>query len=254
MVAAYNLLDMKINPVQYIDVLNQMDSWIHRREIGRYIIVANVHSVMEFRTNPLFTKAVDQADLVIPDGMPLVVVGRWRGFHLKKRADGPGLMEEAMKISAEKGWRHFFYGGTPETLATFLQRMQNQWPNVQVAGSLAPPFRPLTAEEVKNTSEQINNSHADILWVGLGCPKQEIWISEHHNQLKVPVTLGVGQALDLLAGIKHHAPAWMSNSGLEWLYRLVKEPRRLWKRYLINNSKFIYLVLREEIGFRFKKS
>lgn len=254
MATVYNILDMKVNPVQYADILNQMDFWIRHQEMGRYIIVANAHSVMEFRTNPFFKNAVDQADLVIPDGMPLVVVGRWRGFHLKQRADGPGLMEEAMRISGEKGWRHFFYGGTPETLKIFLQRLRKQWPKVQVAGSLAPPFRPLTDEEDKNTAEQINNSNTDILWVGLGCPKQEIWISDHHNQLKVPVILGVGQAFDLLAGVKQRAPAWMSNLGFEWLYRLVKEPRRLWKRYLINNPRFIYMVLREEIGLRLKKS
>lgn len=254
MPTAFHILDMKVNPVQYADILNQMDLWIRNQDKGRYIMVANVQSVMESHKNLLYKKAADNADLIVPDGMPIVVVGRWRGFHLKQRADGPGLMAEAMKVTGEKGWRHYFYGGTPETIIILIERLQKQWPDVQVAGSYAPPFRPLTDEEDKEVVEKINNSNADVLWVGLGNPKQEIWMQEHRDQVNVPVMLGIGQAFDLLAGLKKHAPIWMSNMGIEWLYRLVKEPRRLWKRYLINNPWFIYLVLKEEIVLRLKKS
>src|SRR5450759_4671985 len=201
----FTLLEMKVNPVQYSQILAQMDLWIRNQDKGRYIMVANVQSVMECHKNLLYKKAADNADLIVPDGMPLVVVGHWRGFHLKQRADGPGLMAEAMKISGEKGWRHYFYGGTPETIKVLIERLLTQWPDIQIAGSYAPPFRPLTDEEDKDAVKQINNSNADVLWVGLGNPKQELWLWEHHDRVNVPVMLGIGQAFDLLAGVKKRA-------------------------------------------------
>lgn len=253
MIASYDVLKLKVNAVQHEQVLNQMAQWIRHQERGRYVVVANTHSVMECQNNPNFERAAQNADLIIPDGMPLIWMGRQRGFPLVQRADGPGLMRKAMEISGETGWRHFFYGGTPKTLECLLRQSRAKWPQVQVSGSFAPPFRSLTIEEEATVTQVINQSNADILWVGLGCPKQEMWMWEHHHRLNVPVMLGVGQAFDLLAGIKHRAPAWMCVSGLEWLYRLAAEPRRLWKRYLINNSWFLWLVFLEEIKLRMGK-
>ena len=251
--ANYHVLEMKINPLEHEQVLHQMDIWVKDQVRGRYVMVANTHSVMECHNNPDYEKIAQEADLIIPDGMPLVVIGRYRGFRLKQRADGPGLMLKAMRISAEKGWRHYFYGGTPETLALLLKRLRASWPDVQIAGSYSPPFRPLRNEEDENTVTLINNSHADVLWVGLGCPKQEKWMWEHQKKLNVPVMVGVGQAFDLFAGVKKRAPTWMCNLGLEWLYRLISEPRRVWKRYIINNPWFVCLFLMEEIRLRIRK-
>lgn len=252
--SSYTILKMRISAVQYEQILDQMDLWIHEHDKGHYVMFANVHSVMECQNSSFYEKIAAEAGLVSPDGTPLVVIGRLRGFPLKQRADGPGLMLKAMDVSTEKEWRHYFYGGTPQTLELILQRLQKCWPHVQVAGSYAPPFRPLTTEEDNDVTAKINSSRADVLWVGLGCPKQEIWMWEHRNRLNVPVMLGVGQAFDLLAKVKNRAPKWMCNSGLEWFYRIVTEPRRLWKRYLVNNSRFLGLVLAEEIKLKARKS
>ena len=199
---------------------------------------------MESRQNLTLGRAVRAASLVIPDGMPLVVVARWRGFPLKSRADGPGLMLKALSEEPGKHWRHYLYGGTPEVLAA----LKIQFPGITFAGMLAPPFRSLAPSEDDQVVAEINATKADVLWVGLGCPKQECWMFDHASRLNVPVMVGVGQAFDILAGVKSRAPLWMQNIGLEWLYRLFLEPNRLWKRYLIYNPWFILLVLWEQLG------
>jgi N-acetylglucosaminyldiphosphoundecaprenol N-acetyl-beta-D-mannosaminyltransferase len=224
-----------------------MGEWIRARSLGHAVVVANTHVVMESRQNPALRQAVHAASLVIPDGMPLVVAARRRGFPLKSRSDGPGLMYKALSEEPSSHWRHYFYGSTPEVLDSLCI----QFPETTIAGTSAPPFRPLTHEEDTQAVEKINAAQADVLWVGLGCPKQEIWICEHSDRLNVPVLLGVGQAFDILAGVKSRAPKWMQNSGLEWLYRLLLEPRRVWKRYLLYNPWFIWLFIREEFGKMF---
>lgn len=246
---AYSLLGSRINAVQYDQILAQMQVWINSHNHGRYVVVANTHVVMESRQNPGLRQAVDQADMVIPDGMPLVVAARWRGFPLRRRADGPGLLVEALAQSGARGWRHYFYGGTPQVLEQLNTQIQMRWPDAVIAGSDAPPFRPLTPEEERAAVERIHSARPDVLWVGLGCPKQERWMLEHSDRLEVPVMLGVGQAFDLVAGVKQRAPGWMCNLGLEWLYRLVREPRRLGKRYLLYNPWFVWLFLREQAAW-----
>jgi len=243
----YPVVGTHVNAVQYTDILNQVDAWVRSHSTGHFVVVANTHVVMESRQNHILGEAVRKADMVIPDGMPLVVVGRMRGFPLKRRADGPGLLVEALKQSGQRGWRHYFYGGTPELLAAMQARIAAEFPGVQVAGAFAPPFRPLTEEEDRQVVEAINAAHPDIVWVGLGCPKQERWMLEHAPKLNVPVMFGVGLAFDLLAGTKKRAPGWMCNTGLEWLYRLLQEPRRLWKRYFLYNPWFVWLVLLEQV-------
>ncbi len=244
---AYPVVGSRVNAVQYDQILTQMRQWIRARSYGHFIVVANTHVVMESRSNPGLRQAVDEADLVIPDGMPLVVVGRMRGFSLPRRADGPGLVEAAFNLPLSAGWRHCFYGGTEESLCTFKACLDQRWPGLFVAGMYAPPFRPLTPEEDQVAIDRINAACPDVLWVGLGCPKQECWMLAHRDRLNVPVMLGVGQAFDILAGTKKRAPSWMCNFGLEWFYRLLHEPRRLWRRYLIYNPQFVCLVLREQI-------
>lgn len=243
-VASYSLLGVIVSAVQYADVLQQIEGWIDQHSWGHTVVVANTHVVMESRNNAGLHQAVQHADMVIPDGMPLVVVGRMRGFALKSRADGPGLMTEA--LSQSNGWRHYFYGGTPEVLA----EMRSRYPQAKIAGWDAPPFRPLTEAEDRAAVEAINQSEADVVWVGLGCPKQERWMEDHREQVHAAAMLGVGQAFDLLAGVKQRAPAWMCSAGLEWLYRLLKEPRRLWRRYLVYNPQFVLLAALEQVRWR----
>lgn len=248
-IPAFNLLGMIINPLEHEQILEEMDRWITERKCGRTVVFANTHVVMESRENSDLENATHAASLRVPDGMPLVIIARMRGFPLKSRADGPGLMAKVLGSEPNKQWRQYYYGGT----TTVLDELKKRYPNTVIAGSYAPPFRTLTMEENEHIIDEINAVQPDILWVGLGCPKQEIWMYEHSKQLNVPVILGVGQAFDLLAGVKPRAPLWMQKSGFEWLFRLLKEPRRLLKRYLLYNPWFVWLALQEQIKYQLSK-
>jgi N-acetylglucosaminyldiphosphoundecaprenol N-acetyl-beta-D-mannosaminyltransferase len=244
---------IKIHAVSIKNVLRQIHGWIDEGSKSHYVVAANVHVIMEGFQNEEMKQALGQADLVTPDGMPLVIIGRLRGFPLRQRTDGPGLMAAALEQGVSTGWRHYFYGSTPEVLAVLQSKIRERWANIQIAGSYSPPFRVLTLEEDLAVINEINAASPDILWVGLGCPKQECWMLEHKDMLRIPVMIGVGQAFDLLAGTKKRAPLWMCNLGLEWFYRFIHEPRRLWKRYLLYNPWFIELFLREQIVWLWKR-
>jgi N-acetylglucosaminyldiphosphoundecaprenol N-acetyl-beta-D-mannosaminyltransferase len=246
---SYDLVGIKISAVQFPQILSQIQSWIDSQSKGHYVIVANTHVLMESRGNCDLRKAIVNASMVIPDGMPLVVVGRMRGFSLPQRAYGPELLIAALAASGEKGWRHAFYGSTPKILADMKKKINEQWPQVEIVGMFSPPFRKLSNQEDQEMVARINSSKPDILWVGLGCPKQECWIEEHSDQIEVSVMLGVGQAFDILAGAKSWAPKWMRVSGLEWLFRFFQEPSRLWKRYVIYGPQFLYLATQEQISY-----
>jgi len=175
----------------------------------------------------------------------LVFLARLKGFDIKERVYGADLMQGFFKIAEQRGYRSYFYGATEETLRKLITNLGKQFPEMKIAGFYSPPFRSLNKQEKEEVINNINKTSPDVLWVGLGCPKQQLWMSEHKDRLKVPVMVGVGAAFDFLSGNKEQAPQWMQDNGLEWLFRLVKEPRRLWKRYLIGNSLFIFLVLKE---------
>jgi N-acetylglucosaminyldiphosphoundecaprenol N-acetyl-beta-D-mannosaminyltransferase len=182
--------------------------------------------------------------------MPLVWLSRLQGFHHVERVYGPDLMLALCERLAAKGYRHFFYGGAegvPEQLASVLQK---RFPGLQVAGTFSPPFRSLTADEDDRIVQMINAAAPDIVWVGLSTPKQERWMAGHRERLTAPVLIGVGAAFDFLTGRKPQAPRWMQRAGLEWLFRLLTEPRRLWRRYLINNPLFVALVVLQALGVR----
>jgi N-acetylglucosaminyldiphosphoundecaprenol N-acetyl-beta-D-mannosaminyltransferase len=240
----FNLVGVRINPLDHEQILAQMREWISPHSSVHTIVFANTHVVMESRENSALAEATDAATLVVPDGMPIMLAARSRGYPMHARADGPGLMQKALTRPDCRSWRHYFYGSTQEVLSA----LSRQYPDALVAGSCSPPFRPLSPEEDARVLAEINASQADVLWVGLGCPKQEIWLLDHASRLQVPVILGVGQAFDLLGGAKKRAPGWMRAFGLEWFYRLLSEPRRLWKRYLLYNPWFVWLYLREQLG------
>lgn len=241
--SSFNLLGLQIDPLDHKQLLRKIDEWVFLKNTSHMVVFANAHVLMENRNNKGLNWALKRASLIIPDGMPLVVMARRRGFKLDSRPDGPGFMEKVLVEEPSNHWRHYFLGGTEDVLL----RVKNHYPDILISGMYSPPFRQMTAEEDIALLANINNSKADILWVGLGCPKQEIWIAEHLDQVLIPAILGVGQAFDILAKVKTRAPEWMQKSGLEWLYRLLKEPRRLWKRYLLYNPQFVLLVIREEI-------
>ncbi len=245
----FNIISGVINPLTHEQILEQVDVWVKKHSFGHFIVVANTHVLMESRVNPTLKQAIDQANLVIPDGMPLVLTGRLRGFPNTQRADGPTLLVKALADSSKNGWKHFFFGSTPGVLAGMQDKINKTCPGVQVAGMFSPPFHSLTEQEDEAIIQKINASEPDILWVGLGCPKQEIWMFEHCTKVNVPLMVGVGMAFDILAGNKPRAPRWMQVGGLEWLFRLLKEPKRLWKRYLKYNTQFLILVTIEQIGY-----
>jgi N-acetylglucosaminyldiphosphoundecaprenol N-acetyl-beta-D-mannosaminyltransferase len=248
--AGFCVLGVRVDALQIPDVIARMEEWIARREACRYIAVTNVHVLMEARHSPLFRTVLDSADLCVPDGIPLVWIGRSRGYPLKHRVYGPDLLLDFCRETNAKGYRHFFYGGAPGVPEALAAKLKYQFPKLEVAGTYSPPFRPLTPEEDARVVEMINRAGADVLWVGLGCPKQECWMHEHREMLCAPVLVGVGQAFDIHADRVRQAPAWMREHGLEWLFRLLAEPRRLWRRYLIYNSEFVFSELLELLGVK----
>jgi N-acetylglucosaminyldiphosphoundecaprenol N-acetyl-beta-D-mannosaminyltransferase len=241
---------MRVDAVQIPDVITQMERWIREGEHGHYIVVANTHVIMKGRQEHIFRDVVNGSALTVPDGMPLISTARRRGFPLERRVYGPDLMWTFFEQTAQKGYRHFLYGSTERTLDQLTARLRAHFPQLEICGRYAPPFRPLTLDEDKQVVRMINKARPDVLWVGLGCPKQEHWMHDHRGCIQVPVMVGVGQAFDIFAGVKKQAPKWMREHGLEWLFRLLQEPRRLWGRYLVQGPLFLFNVLLEELGMK----
>ncbi len=244
-----NILGVGVSAINMTMALEIIDGWIAHRE-SHYVCVTGVHGVMESQRDENLRRIHNQAGLVTPDGMPLVWLSRLKGFRHVDRVYGPDLMLALCERSVARGYRHFFYGGAkgvPEQLSEVLQR---RFPGLCIVGTYSPPFRPLTAEEDEEVVRMINGADPDIVWVGLSTPKQERWMADHVGRLTAPVLIGVGAAFDFHTGRKPQAPRWMQRSGLEWLFRLLTEPRRLWRRYLINNPLFIALILLQAAGLR----
>ena len=212
----------------------------HIRELsGNYMCVSNVHTTVMSYDDETYCAVQNGGIMAIPDGGPLSSVGRRRGFLGMKRTTGPDYMKEILKISAQEGYRHFFYGSTEKTLYKLLRAIEKKYPDVQVAGVYSPPFRALTEQEDAGVVQMINESNVDFVWIGLGAPKQERWMAEHQDVIK-GFMVGVGAAFDYEAGNIDRAPNWMQKLNLEWLYRLMQEPKRLFKRYFYTNTKFIW--------------
>ncbi len=206
---------------------------------GDYICVSNVHTTVTAFGSASYRKIQNGGIMAIPDGGPLSTVGRNRGYAAMERTTGPNYMEEIFKISAQKGYRHYFYGSTPETLEKLHQRLAERYSKLQIVGMYSPPFRKLTKEEDLAIVESINEANADFVWIGLGAPKQEVWMAAHQGKVK-GLMVGVGAGFDYFAGNIKRAPEWMQKCNLEWLYRLIQDPKRLFKRYLVTNTKFIW--------------
>ena len=206
---------------------------------GDYICVSNVHTTVTSYEDSSYCAVQNGGLMAIPDGGPLSSVGRKRGHEKMARTTGPSLMGEVFQISAEKGYRHYFYGSTEKTLKLLEEKLKENYPGMQIAGMYSPPFRPLTEEEDKKIIEKINETNPDFVWIGLGAPKQEKWMAAHQGQID-GLMLGVGAGFDYYAGNIDRAPEWMQKHNLEWLYRLIQDPKRLFKRYLVTNTKFIW--------------
>ena len=242
------VLGVGVNAVQIPDVVAQMERWISERGTCHFIAVTGMHGVTEAHREPSFKHVLNSADMVVPDGMPIVWLGRWHGYPLKRRVYGPELMQSFCQDTSSK-YRHFFYGGIPG-VPTLLAKTLQEKHGINVAGIYSPPFRMLSKEEDQEVVALINAAKPDVLWIGLSTPKQERWMYEHRATLRVPVVIGVGAAFDLNSGRFRQAPRWMRERGLEWLFRLMQEPRRLWRRYLIYGSEFVLNVTAELLFLR----
>ena len=206
---------------------------------GDYMCVSNVHTTVTAYETPEYLAVQNGGIMAIPDGGPLSTLGKKRGYPEMERVTGPSYMEEVLKISEKYGYRHYFYGSTEETLDKMSQNLKQKYPELQVAGLYSPPFRPLTEEEDKQIIAQINAANPDFVWIGLGAPKQEYWMAAHQGKLN-GFMIGVGAGFDYMAGNISRAPIWMQKCNLEWLYRLIQDPKRLFKRYFETNTKFIW--------------
>lgn len=236
-----DILGVGVSAINMEDAVALIEHWIATR-VPTYVCVTSVHGIIESLGHPRLRKIHNDAGLVTPDGMPLVWMSRWLGFDRTRRVYGPDLMRTLTTLSVSRGYRHFYYGGDHGVADRLKQTLIRSHPGLQVVGTLTPPFRPLSPEEDDAVIAQINAAKPDIVWVGLSTPKQEFWMAAHVGRLDAPVLIGVGAAFDFLAGTKKQAPRWMRRSGLEWLFRLLQEPRRLWRRYFTSVPQFMILA------------
>ena len=221
--------------------------WVKSRE-PHYVCVTPAHAVMECYAHPELRAIYNASGLTTPDGMAIVWWLRWHKQGHVGRVYGPDLLQAVCRQSLKTGYKHFFYGGAPGVVNDLEIRLKERYPGLQVVGIYSPPFRSLTREEDRQATEMIIQSGADIVWVGIGSPRQEEWMSSHLEVIGAPVLVGVGAAFDFLSGRKRQAPLWVQRSGFEWLFRLFTEPGRLWRRYVLGYPRFVVLVLLQQFG------
>lgn len=258
--AKQTVCGVEISKTNYDEVVRLCESWIRERRTpdaqawqprrARYICVTSVHGVISAQEDREFMGILNDATIATPDGMPLVWAIRSFGEKRQDRVYGPTLMLRLCEQAAAKGHRVFLYGGRTETLPVLEKRLLEKFPTLKLAGSYSPPFRPLTPEEDRDVQQKIRAADPDLIFVGISTPKQERWMYDHRDSFPGVIMAGVGAAFDFHAGRVKQAPSWMQRNGLEWLFRLVAEPRRLWKRYLLVTPKFLPLWALQKLGWR----
>lgn len=246
----FSLLDVALTGISLEHAVEQIV--VYTRDGGlHYVCIFAVESLLQCRDEPRLCNIANQSDMTLCDGMPLVFVGRVFAKIKMNRCYGPDVMLKTIEAGCAKGMKHFFYGGANQTVLTrLIANLKAQFPDMQVAGEYVPPFRDLTDAEHAEVVTQINTSGADVVWVGIGTPRQDFWVSDFRSVLTAPVLIAVGAAFDFHSGTVPQAPRWMMRCGLEWLFRLIAEPSRLWRRYLIGNPRFILLALRQLLTHR----
>ncbi len=243
-----SVLGVGVSPIGIKNTLHAIQKWSVSKD-RKYICVTPAHSIMDAYHDPEFRRILNSSGLTTPDGMAVVWILRLLGHKDVERVYGSELMLEACRSGLPHNWRHYFYGGEEGVAETLVARLIINHPELQVAGTYTPPFRPLTLEEDEEIINTINETEADVVWVGLGAPKQERWMAEHLGKIEAPVMIGVGAAFDFLSGKKPQAPRWIQHSGFEWLFRLATEPKRLWPRYR-QYPLFVWLVLLQLLGLK----
>jgi N-acetylglucosaminyldiphosphoundecaprenol N-acetyl-beta-D-mannosaminyltransferase len=244
------VIGIPIDAISWADARALLMKWATARE-SRYVCICNVHSVVTAVQEPVFRSVLDGADLATPDGAPVAWTLRRKGFVGQPRINGPDLMWKLCADAQDQKVSIGLFGSSPETLALLNAELSSAFPRLRVVYSVSPPFRSLSEDEDQTVCRDINGSGAGLLFVGLGCPKQEAWMAEHRGRVNA-VMLGVGAAFDYHAGTISRAPDWMRSIGLEWFHRLLSEPRRLWKRYFLTNSYFVLATVRDAFRGAFR--
>ncbi len=243
------VLSVEIDAIDLQTAVSYIDRSISVRKSG-YVSLCNVYTIMCCQSDLKLRVGINQADLVLPDGMPIVWIARSRGFEGVERLYGPELMLELCGRSVDRSYRHFLYGSTQETLERLRDRLGQKFPDLQIVGAISPPFDDSLARDSEKDIKAINEVAPDIVWVALGTPKQDYWVAENAPRIPGALLIPVGAAFDFLSETKAQAPRWMQHNGLEWMFRLATEPRRLWKRYLIYNPWFLYKLGVEAVRSR----
>lgn len=233
----FDVLGVPVTVTNPVHAAQTIESWASD-EIGRFVCIRDVASLMTIIDDPAINGLHDEAAMITPDGMPIAMVGKSRGLPVE-RTCGPDLFDLVCCRSVESGLSHYFYGGQEGVAATLADEMIRRYPGLRVLGHECPPFRPLTDEEDVQVMERIRQSGADIVWIGISSPKQDVWMRDHYRGMSQTL-IGVGAAFDFHTGAVRRAPLWMQKWMLEWAYRLLSEPRRLWRRYLILAPKFLF--------------
>lgn len=241
--ARVDVLGVGISLVDPPAAVEEISRWI-THGLRRYVCVTGVHGVMEAQRDPELARVHNRSGLTTPDGMPMVWAARHAGAEHVARVYGPDLMLALCRRAAERGWRCYLYGATDDVLDRLRRNLTGRFPRLQIVGAYSPPFRELTPDEDRAVVGAINDARPDIVWVGLSTPKQERWMAAHVDRVDAHVLIGVGAAFDIHAGTLRQAPRWMQRSGLEWLFRLGCEPRRLWRRYAVNIPRFLVAIVR----------
>jgi N-acetylglucosaminyldiphosphoundecaprenol N-acetyl-beta-D-mannosaminyltransferase len=244
-----NILGVGVMPLTLAQATAALDRWCRegRRD---YVCCVSVHGIVTAQRDPQIRRALNRAGLATEDGMPLVWWSRRAGFSQAAQVCGSDLLDAMCALAVERGHRHYFYGGSPQVLDRLIARLSERHPGLIVAGAHAPPFRPLTAAEDAADIAAINDAHPDFVWIGLGMPKQEKWMAAHVGQVRATALLGVGAAFDFHAGTKARAPHWVRRIGFEWAFRLASEPRRLARRYLVDNAIFVARAAAQLSGWK----
>jgi N-acetylglucosaminyldiphosphoundecaprenol N-acetyl-beta-D-mannosaminyltransferase len=244
-----NVLGIGVSALNLNSAMDEIAAALAQKKKG-YVCVTGVHGVMEAQQDAELHRILNGAWLNTPDGMPMVWVGRLRGFRSMSRVYGPDLMYLVCDFTQKKDYTHFLYGGAEGVAPELKRRLEEKFPGLKIVGTYTPPFRPLEAAEEAELTRTINALQPDIVWVGLSTPKQEKFMARFRPRLDVTLMFGVGAAFDFHAGRVRQAPRWMQRSGLEWFFRLCSEPRRLWRRYLTNNPRFVFRILCQLLGLR----
>ena len=237
-----NVLGVRVSAVDLKSAVDLSDQWIRSARGHGYICATGVHGIMEAHADSQVRRALNHAFINVPDGMPMSWVGHLQGLRNIDRVFGPDLMMAMCQLSVERGYRNFFYGGKPGVAGLLSETLRRKIPGLQVVGTYTPPFRGLTCDDEKEVLAQVRESRPHILWVGLSTPKQEQFMAQYVNYLQVPLMFGVGAAFDFHTGAIRDCSPWIKRAGLQWLHRLMQDPRRLWKRYLRNNPAFLWHI------------